>query len=1072
MRCAPTIRLLTSGTNEKGDLFNKLMLSLFEAMGFEKLQANVAKAGREIDIQGRHRLEPRLLRAECKAHAKKMGGTELNTFSGALGRERRKSKEPVVGYFVSLGGFTDTAIEQEEDYGEDGLILLAGPKIIAELELHRLIVDDAQATEQAGQCAARAGLTAQMLASIELLGYKNGLVKAVYYAEHGETTHFALIDANGTPLADKPAREVIAADRASGGTLRKLTYLVPLMSDTRTARTSALAHYRRWLSEECGFIQLDGLPASLDDSVRKPDLGRLFIPLKALPLLVQQKEEGGLIQRAARHVLAGKEKVEPIPIGHLLAAQARLALLAVPGAGKSTLLKRIALEYGFEKKNHGFTDQLPAHKWLPLYLRCRDLQDRAKQSFMSLLEELPVYHLNMLPEPAVAFKAYIHEMLQLGRVLLLIDGLDEISDEGARKTFTRNLLSFLAMFPQVTLVLTSREAGFRLVADVMATKCTAYTLAPFEQEDVRRLCVQWHAEVVGKGEEVRQKALKLAEDIWANERIRSLAENPLLLTTLLVVNRRRGGELPKNRTMLYSKAVEVLVQTWNQEGHEPLDEEETLAQLSYVACYMMEQGTQQITRRDLIKLLTQAQQTIPELRFTHISPASFIKRVEQRSSLLMQVGRKFVEETQDEQELYEFRHLTFQEYLAARGYVEGHHSRGQQPVSLVTLLSPHFQDARWQEVVPLAVVLAKRQAEETIIQLTAVCENTKLRSQGSKAPLHMLSQCLLDEALISASQTLENALRQAARNLEHRYQQDANVLLVGGKFGIIYQEVVEQEFISERGLWQEYVTAFVDINAARIKAASNRDATLLLATMFDLLRSADILSRLRGLAALENVTFNMGIAWEGTYSHTPPLMQEAEPVEFSAAEEIELYNILSQCLTTGDYTTVLLVCRTLSWFPYATHRKVYAPAEIFIALLDVIEKLPNIERDDEHMLDIIFYIAFAFTAQYVLPRNTLIGKKIEERYLNVLPQQLKAEVEVLAAWHGLIPLTDKELIAKIEAAFPVRLQAGEDFNVSTMLNGLGKSGKALLAKRDKLREELQKSAQLTAHSESDSDLPF
>jgi hypothetical protein len=39
---------------------------------------DVHKSGKELDIQGRHRLGPRCVVAECKAHASKMGGDELN----------------------------------------------------------------------------------------------------------------------------------------------------------------------------------------------------------------------------------------------------------------------------------------------------------------------------------------------------------------------------------------------------------------------------------------------------------------------------------------------------------------------------------------------------------------------------------------------------------------------------------------------------------------------------------------------------------------------------------------------------------------------------------------------------------------------------------------------------------------------------------------------------------------------------------------------------------------------------------------------------------------------------------
>ena len=64
-----------------------------------------------LDIQGKHRLDPTRIVAECKAHKKKMGGAELNKFIGVLTVEKDASQTPMFGYFVSLGGFTGPAVE-------------------------------------------------------------------------------------------------------------------------------------------------------------------------------------------------------------------------------------------------------------------------------------------------------------------------------------------------------------------------------------------------------------------------------------------------------------------------------------------------------------------------------------------------------------------------------------------------------------------------------------------------------------------------------------------------------------------------------------------------------------------------------------------------------------------------------------------------------------------------------------------------------------------------------------------------------------------------------------------------
>ena len=170
MNNSSAIRLLASANNERGDLFTRLTKDLFFALGYDNLRLDVHKSGRELDLQGEHRLEPRRVVSECKAHAKPMGGAELNKFFGALARERRKSTPtPVVGYFVSLGGFTETGIDQESETGDDRIILLDAQKVVDELERSRVIVTRTDAAERAGHCAQQAGLHDAVLDGAELL---------------------------------------------------------------------------------------------------------------------------------------------------------------------------------------------------------------------------------------------------------------------------------------------------------------------------------------------------------------------------------------------------------------------------------------------------------------------------------------------------------------------------------------------------------------------------------------------------------------------------------------------------------------------------------------------------------------------------------------------------------------------------------------------------------------------------------------------------------------------------------------------------------------------------------------
>ena len=262
-----TFRILASTSNARGDLFTRLKKDLFFALGYDDLQFDVHKPGRELDILGTHRHECRRLVVECKAHVKKMGGDAVNKFRGAVAAERKEcSPTPVVPYFVSLGGFTQDASEQEKKMGDDAVILFDAEKVIEELQNCRAIKSSVEAVEQAARCAEHSGLKDIALDGAELLEHELGYLWAVYYSRHKERTHFALIHADGTPLAATIAQEVIQADREFDGPLHTLDYLAPPSRPTiaRYCARASLERYRVWLVTECGYIQLDGLPADKD----------------------------------------------------------------------------------------------------------------------------------------------------------------------------------------------------------------------------------------------------------------------------------------------------------------------------------------------------------------------------------------------------------------------------------------------------------------------------------------------------------------------------------------------------------------------------------------------------------------------------------------------------------------------------------------------------------------------------------------------------------------------------------------------------------------------------------------
>jgi hypothetical protein len=686
-RQSSPIRLLEGDRIRRGDLFARLVSDLFIALGYEPPRINIAKSG-DIDLWAEHRIEARQALAECRS-VRAVTAVELNKFIGVLDSEARRGHRNVTGYFVSLSGFQGVDPVRR---ASGRLILMDGGQLVSELVRGRILIPVERATEVAGRyCAGHDKLVLDPTA--ELLAHDRGWIWAVHYMQNAVRTHYMLVHSDGTPLSWPLCREIVSADRHCGGELHSLTCLNPVDSaehDAESDLAKALAAYEEYVVGVCSHVPLSGLPADTDVSARGLRLENLFVP--------QHLDVAGWKQRE--------------PVGAVLRWHPRIVVLAPAGSGKSTLVSRLALAYVGSRQDRLFDNTLPRREWFPLLVRCRDLRRLERTSFSDLVDEL--LQVDPLRSYAGALRNYLDDALAHGRIMLLIDGLDEISDRRDRDAFVRILRTCIEAYPNTALVLTSRESGFRHIATYLAPICTRTTFSPLSENEIHEFCVAWYREVVGftNGSVAAEE---LAREIVENERLREFATNPLMLTTLLLI-KRWVGTLPARRVVLYHKAVEVLLMTWNVESHAPIPEDEALPQLCYVAATMMMIGVHKISRRELCALLTEAREALPvELGYLHGTVDDFIDRVEHRSGLMLMTGYDVHDGSV--QEMFGFCHLTFQEYLTAYALVEGWYRGHKQKDKLIDILRPYAEKSEWHEVLLLTSNLVRRDVAAQIHEL-------------------------------------------------------------------------------------------------------------------------------------------------------------------------------------------------------------------------------------------------------------------------------------------------------------------------------------------------------------------
>ena len=101
-------------------------------------------------------------------------------------------------------------------------------------------------------------------------------------------------------------------------------------------------------------------------------------------------------------------------------------------------------------------------------------------------------------------------------------------------------------------------------------------------------------------------------------------------------------------------------------------------------------------------------------------------------------------------QFFEFRHLTFQEFLTAQAMVEGWQPGRKDEDTLVSVLELPLEDEEWRGVIPLAAVLGGKQTYRLLQRLTERVrefDQEQMRELSDLPPAFFtLGNCLADEA--------------------------------------------------------------------------------------------------------------------------------------------------------------------------------------------------------------------------------------------------------------------------------------------------------------------------------------
>ncbi|MEG4067624.1 NACHT domain-containing protein [Microcoleus sp. Pol11C2] len=415
--------------------------------------------------------------------------------------------------------------------------------------------------------------------------------------------------------------------------------------------------YYKGLTYICRDYQTQGL-----DRDRTLKLQKVFVPLK-----IVAKEAANTSPKMIQPLKDERNNSNQTQIWNFLAAIdknpafRRMAVLGAPGSGKTTLLRYLTQTYATKQQRKVHPK---APKLIPILLYLRDVRQEIVNNNQLTLADLITQQVQQqqqkyqLENPPPNWFA---EKIRQNQCLVMLDGLDEVADETQRQQVSRWVDAQMEAYPDTAFILTSRPFGYktaRLQQDV-----TVLEVQPFSLKQMQDFIRSWYLETevmsrAGQGDagvraEAKQQADDLIKRIKNSKPLADMAVNPLLLTMIATVHR-RGSALPGKRVELYREICQVLLERRQIAKNiaDVLTATQKQSVLQVLAFELMQQKTRDFHLSDGIDWITDK---LAEVAGSGKNPENFIQQVRDVSGLLVE----------KEVGVYEFAHLSFQEYLAA-----------------------------------------------------------------------------------------------------------------------------------------------------------------------------------------------------------------------------------------------------------------------------------------------------------------------------------------------------------------------------------------------------------------------
>jgi predicted NACHT family NTPase len=487
-----------------------------------------------------------------------------------------------------------------------------------------------------------------------------------------------LLDVDWREIADNPPEEFDDTSRAL---------------DTLVKKVRSLRYEK--LQFQCGTFNLLDMNKSvnindiyIDLNILEKIASKQWLDITNLQQIDADQFERFGMGDIAQSQISGMEAVKKY---------ARLRVLGKPGIGKTTFLKHLAIQCNLGNFN--------AHQvaiFIPMQVFAQASKRNKEFNLLTYIRE--EFATSGIVEPNT-----IETLLHDGRVMLLMDGLDEVLSEDSAATM-KEIRRISSNYFKNQFIAACRTASQKLSLQDF----TDVEIAPFSAQQIKVFAQKWFVALSTHKEGKLKSAEFIAQlEEPINWQYRRMVNTPLFLHLACWLFFEEGG-FPNKRSEFYRMTIDLLLGRWDRVKGVERDRiyqgfllPQKLKLVSQIAAVSFEEGKYFMPQLEIEAYIGDFLSSLPNASSAseeiESDSESVLRSIESQDGLLAERAKN----------VFSFSYLAFHEYLTARKIVANYNllASGETLPELVS----HISEPRWHEIFLLTASMLR--SADGLIQL-------------------------------------------------------------------------------------------------------------------------------------------------------------------------------------------------------------------------------------------------------------------------------------------------------------------------------------------------------------------